>query len=155
MSYMKRVSSLKEAKGQSLVEFGISLVFILFLLSGAVEFGIIFFQYVQLKDAAQEGALFGSSCVDCTTAEIEERTLGASSSPINMVEDAGVSVVVLAEDRSGNSKHPETACEGEALTVRVHYRHKIFMPFMPQLLGIDYIDLVGSVTDTVLAPICT
>jgi Flp pilus assembly protein TadG len=43
-------------RGQSLVEFSISLVIILWLLAGAVEFGIALFQYIQLRDAAQEGA---------------------------------------------------------------------------------------------------
>ena len=51
----------KSARGQSLVELAISLVVLLMLLSGAVEFGIIFFQFVQLRDAAQEGALYGST----------------------------------------------------------------------------------------------
>ena len=47
-------------RGQSLVELAVSLVILLYLLSGAAEFGILFFQYVQLRDAAQEGALYGS-----------------------------------------------------------------------------------------------
>ncbi len=50
----------KSERGQSLVELSISLVVLLYLLSGAVEFGLAFFQFVQLRDAAQEGALFGS-----------------------------------------------------------------------------------------------
>ena len=47
-------------KGQSLVEFAIGATILLILLSGVVEFGIAFFQYVQLRDAVQEGALYGS-----------------------------------------------------------------------------------------------
>jgi Flp pilus assembly protein TadG len=57
---MKKKSLLPgSAKGQSLVELAISLVILLFLLAGIVEFGLAFFQFVQLRDAAQEGALFG------------------------------------------------------------------------------------------------
>jgi Flp pilus assembly protein TadG len=44
----------RSASGQSLVELAISLVILLYLLSGAAEFGILFFQYVQLRDAAQK-----------------------------------------------------------------------------------------------------
>jgi Flp pilus assembly protein TadG len=141
-------------KGQSLVEFGVSLVVLMFLLSGLVEFGIIFFQYVQLRDAAQEGALFGASCANCTIAEIEERTRYASDTPINLKENTSVSVLVTAADKSGNLKHPELACEGEALTVQVSYAHRIFMPFLPKLLGVSHINLNASVVDTVLVPIC-
>jgi hypothetical protein len=140
-------------KGQSLVEFGISLVILLFLLAGVAEFGVAFFQYVQLRDAAQEGAVYGSAC-DCSVAEIVERVVSSSDKPINIRENTGVSVSVTAVDRLGNAKDPELACESDAMTVSVRYPHKIFMPFMPQVLGVDYIDLVGSVTNTVLVPVC-
>ena len=43
---------IKSQRGQSLVELGVSLVVLLYLLSGAAEFGVLFFQYVQLRDAA-------------------------------------------------------------------------------------------------------
>jgi hypothetical protein len=141
-------------RGQSLVEFAIALVFILFLLSGLVEFGIAFFQYVQLSDAAQEGALYGSMC-NCTVADITDRALSASDSPISLKENTGVSVVVTAKDKSGTPKDPELVCEGDALSVRLAYAHKIFMPFLPQLLGVDYINLNATVVDTVLQPFCS
>lgn len=141
-------------KGQSLVEFGVSLLVLLFLLSGLVEFGIIFFQYVQLSDAAQEGALYASAC-DCSVAEIEERTRFASDSPINLRENTGVSVSVTAKDKSGNAVDPELVCEGGSVTVMLSYLHKIFMPFLPQLLGVTHINVKASVTDTVLSPICS
>ncbi len=47
-------------RGQSLVELAISLTVILLLLSGAVSFGMALFSYVAIRDAAQEGALYGS-----------------------------------------------------------------------------------------------
>ena len=70
-------------RGQSLVELGISFLFLMFLLSGAVEFGLAFSQYVQLQDAAQEGALYGSM-FPSDTVSIEERIRGASQTPIDL-----------------------------------------------------------------------
>lgn len=139
-------------KGQSLVEFAVALLVIMFLLSGLVEFGIVFFQYVQLRDAAQEGALYGSAC-DCAVSEITERVLTASDKPISLKENTSVSVSVTA-DRLGTPVDPEFACESDALKVQVYYPHRIFMPFLPQLLGVDYINLNASVTQTVLRPVC-
>lgn len=53
---MKKMFSLpKSSRGQSLVEPAVSLVSLLNLLSGAVKFGIIFFQLVQLRDADEGG----------------------------------------------------------------------------------------------------
>lgn len=140
-------------RGQSLVEFAISLVVLLFLFAGMVEFGIVLFQYVQLRDAAQEGALYGSAC-ECSVTVISERALSASSSPINLKENTDVSVVISATDKFGNPKAFELACEGDGLTVHVLYAHKIFMPFVPQLLGATHINLDAHVTDTILRPIC-
>lgn len=135
--------------GQSLVELAIGITILIYLLSGAVEFGLIFFQYVQLRDAAQEGALFAAIEKTKDPLEIEERARGASDTPLDL-HDPGVSVDIIVSD--GN-KNIYTACEGDAVEVRVNYAHKVFMPFMPLFIG-DYIRLSGVVVDTVLTPIC-
>src|SRR5512138_1203999 len=83
-AFMKKNFRLpRSAKGQSLVEMAISLVILLWLLSGAAEFAIALFQYVQLRDAAQEGALFGS--IKPTDLEgIEARARSSSAAPIDL-----------------------------------------------------------------------
>jgi Flp pilus assembly protein TadG len=74
---------IKSERGQSLVELAISITILIFLLAGAVEFGMAFFQFVQLRDAAQEGALYGSMNPD-QVSTIETRIRGASNSPIDL-----------------------------------------------------------------------
>src|SRR5215211_5358575 len=141
----------KTERGQSLVELSVSLLVLLYLLSGAVEFGLAFFQFVQLRDAAQEGALFGS--MDPSSAFIETRVRGASSSPINLADTAQVQVVITAKDKDSNNPKPLTAaCEGDGLEVQISYNHIIFMPFIPQLIGRNTIPLNAVVTDTILSP---
>ncbi len=158
-------------RGQSLVELGISLLILMYLLSGAAEFGVLFFQFVQLRDAAQEGALYGSMnpYIDSVVADgkftvgepvnqagIESRVRAASSSPIDLSNNdplTGVSVTATSTDPTP----PPMYCEGHGIQVTVSYRHKIFMPFMAQLLGRTadpYIDLSATVTDTILTPLC-
>jgi Flp pilus assembly protein TadG len=144
-------------RGQSLVELAVSLVILLYLLSGAVEFGIIFFQFVQLRDAAQEGALYGSinappdpasdpTLYATRVAAIETRAKSASSSPIDLINDPNVTVTVTVPD----GKY----CESGSLQVQVGYPHQIFMPFLPQLIGRSTIPLNAQVTDTILTPVC-
>jgi len=146
----------KSARGQSLVELAVSLVILLYLLSGAVEFGILFFQYVQLRDAAQEGALYGSTSPPPNPATdptgyntkvntIQTRAKSASSSPIDLMNDPNVTVNVVVTD----GKY----CEGGSLQVSVSYPHRIFMPFMPALIGRNQIVLNAQVTDTILTPV--
>src|SRR5215510_9208227 len=85
------MKTIKSERGQSLVELSISLVLLLMLLSGAVEFGIAFFQFVQLRDAAQEGALYGSmNPSDC--ANILLRIQDASDSPIDLAAPGAVTI---------------------------------------------------------------
>lgn len=136
-------------RGQSLVELSVSLVLLLFLLSGAVEFGMAFFQLVQLKDAAQEGALYGSMNPR-NTAEIENRIRGSSNSPILLSDSSKVSIIISAADKLGNPKDVLQACEGDTITVQIVFNHHIFMPFIPKLIGRQSIPLRGKVTDTVL-----
>ena len=71
-----------------MVELAITLTFMLMLLAGAVEFGIALFQFVQLRDAAQEGALYGSIHPGDDT-NIEARVRAASLSPIDLQNDPG------------------------------------------------------------------
>lgn len=130
-------------KGQSLVELAISLTVILILLSGVVEFGIAFFQYIQLLDATQEGALYGS-VHPYDTEHIEERVRAASDSPIDLQSD-DVLVVIKIVDESPDG------CSGDAIEVHAQYAHKVFMPFLSALIGNEYIYLHAKVVDTVLS----
>lgn len=159
-------------RGQSLVELGVSLVILLYLLSGAAEFGVLFFQFVQLRDAAQEGALYGSmNPVSTAWANIEARARAASGSPINLADTSKVHVSIkihetadvtdvgslVWKDGSAQGGSATFACEGHGVEVIVSYDHKIFMPFMAQLLGRTanpVIPLSANVVDTILSPIC-
>lgn len=138
----------KSERGQSLVELAISITILVFLLAGAVEFGMIFFQFVQLRDAAQEGALYGSLQPNDFPG-IEARVRGASSSPIDLSD---TSIVTVTPTLIGTGDACETP--GNAIQVEVSFTHRIFMPFIPSLIGRSDVPLVASVTDTILQPAC-
>jgi len=160
---MKRI---KSERGQSMVELGISLVILLYLLAGAVEFGVLFFQFVQLRDAAQEGALYGSmNPLSTQWDDIELRARAASDAPVDLADSTTVDVSILVEDKDTGVKtlvwkngaaqgSTTVACEGNGIEVVVEFDHQIFMPFMPQILGNDFVPLTAGVTDTILSPIC-
>lgn len=139
-------------RGQSLVEFGISLVVILLLLAGAVELGIALFQFIQLRDAAQEGALYGSICPDAT--EITTRVRNASSTPIDLTVTSGAdAVTVVVQGREGATdtvKSLNTLAAGDGIYVEVSYNHQVFMPFASLFVSGNTIPITASVTNTVL-----
>lgn len=164
----KKFLLFRSERGQSLVELAISLVILLWLLAGAAEFAIALFQYVQLRDAAQEGALFGS-IKPTDLAGIEDRARASSAAPIDLDPAAAplATVTIYVDDQKVRENGLNTAtgtdaawmghnaCESHALKVEVSFDHRIFMPFMPQILRISVIPLKAEVTDTILTPICT
>lgn len=155
---MKKLRLLRSARGQSLVELAISLVVLLFLLAGIVEFGLAFFQFVQLRDAAQEGALYGSTNPSNVTGAggIMDRIQASSNTPIDLPTEIANGTVTVQINingyASGTTDYDNRACEGNAIEVRVSYTHNVFMPFMCPVIGICTIPLNARVTDTILAP---
>src|SRR6266542_3411699 len=50
----------RSQRGQGMVEFAISLPFLLLIMLGTIDMGRMFFDYVDLRSAAVEGAQWGS-----------------------------------------------------------------------------------------------
>jgi Flp pilus assembly protein TadG len=162
---MKRIFSKhlqRMSRGQSLVEIGLTMVIVLTLLAGAVDFGSAFFDYISLRDAAQEGALYGSIApvIDANNngiydtgdsyniAKITERVRQSSSQPIDLTVTSGPNKVDVSPTFNG------TPCAGNSITVTVSYAYQISMPFIGAILGKQTIQLSANMTDTILWPQC-
>lgn len=140
----KKTQKNRSESGQSLVELTLGLTVLLTLLVGTVEIGIAMFQYVQLRDAAQEGAIYGAINPGDFPGIINH-VKAASNTPIDLQNDAEVSIIPSVEGE---------ICEGSPITVEVTYPHKISMPFVSAFLGSNTIPINASVTGTILIPIC-
>jgi len=144
-----RKEKFSNERGQALIEFTISMVLVLVLLSGLVDFGRAVFAYMSLRDAAQEGASFGS--VNPTeTAAIEDRVFG-SSDILQSLEDqfGGSAPVTIQVNLSGD------ACLGDEVEVVVSYEDfPLTMPFVGTFLGKQSVDLSATAADTILSPGC-
>ena len=80
-------------KGQSLVELALTLTFTLLLIAGLVDFSRAFFSLMALRDAAQEGAAFGS--LDPTNLTgIENRVRETSQNPVDLSDPSQVTVAI-------------------------------------------------------------
>ncbi len=147
---MKSISQppLKRERGQSLMEFAISLMVLLLLLTGAVEISIALFQYVTIRDAAQEGATFGS--IDPTNeTEIEWRTMAAASDMLDLTpDDIAVTINGAACEGRDGAGNPNS------ITVEVTFPHVITFPFVAEILNSPTINLRATVTNTILQPAC-
>ena len=148
---------IRSERGQSLVELAVTLPILVLLLLGTIDFGMAIFSYSMLRDAAQEGAFYGSFN-PTSKAEIENRTRNISprgenevfSSPLNLRDKDLVKVKVKALGR---------ACQGttrdvtNSIRVSVSYNYPVLMPFVGPLLG-SKIPLTGTATNIILQPAC-
>jgi hypothetical protein len=146
----------KEERGQSLVELAVSLVVLLLLLSGAVESSLALFQYVTIRDAAQEGALYASvnpPPVDPTdltyTAKVDainNRVIAAANDVVKL-DASNIEIVIHGAACEGSSGVPPVP---NSVEVIVRFNHVIIYPFVDS----NTIALTAPVTSTILSPAC-
>ena len=148
----------KEGSGQSLVELAISLPVILIILIGTVDFGMALFSYAILRDAAQEGALYGSfNPSNDEQIEIRARNIlirsneDLFSSPVDLRDTSDIAVDI---DINGAACQGITNGAANSIRVQVIYQYPIVMPFAGDLIGSDTIQLTGSATNVILQPPC-
>lgn len=160
----------RSERGQSLGELSIVMTIVLVLLAGVADGGRAIFTYISLRDAAQEGALFGSfafsqagsasSLIAPSTAcsQIAARVLQNSDNPVDLSSEATVSVQieqgvnprVWVECTSTIAIQP---CVGDRIRVAVTYPDfNISTPFLGTLIGTQTVAISASVQDAILAP---
>jgi Flp pilus assembly protein TadG len=136
----KMVKKRYQEKGQSLVEFAVSLVLILTILAGAADLGRMFFYYIAMRDAAQEGVLYGSAFPD-EYDEIIARAQDLLSG--NAVVTVNINDVPWAA---------ANACSPNEIEVIVTSTFDLTMPFFA---GADnQINLRAHANGTILRPLC-
>jgi len=143
-------------KGQSLVEFAMGLMLILIILAGVVDLGRMFFYYISMRDAAQEGVLYGSAYPsDCS--QIKSRAEALISS-----DDAVVTVyinnkecpVAKAYDISLGTNGPKDGCNPNPIRVEVQDpSFNITMPFLGSIVG-NTISLRASANGSIVRYEC-
>ena len=134
----------RSERGQSLIELAISFTFLMILLAGAVDLGRGFFTWLAMRDAAQEGASYGSiNPTDVLGMQDRvwdnmEQIVGDPSS------DIVVNISVITQP-----------CLGNTIQVDVNYPNfTITMPFLGAVLGSQTIPIHATVNDTILTPTC-
>ena len=133
----------KNERGQSLAEFTVMLVVLMVLLAGIVDASRAFFTYLAMRDAAQEGALYGSTYPTDTNG-IRLRVQHTSTMIENIWGDLTVTPTVIG-----------SPCLGNAIQVDVDYNNfPLTMPFIGTFVGSQTIPISASIIDTILKPPC-
>lgn len=128
-------------EGQSFVEFAISLAFILILLAAIVDLGRLFFVFVTLRDAAQEGAAYASFC-PADIPGIQARARASSTNPVNLFDQVNIKIEI-----SPVCTLSPFCNTGDGISVTV--KNPTFHLTMPFLGGVT-VPLEATVTDTII-----
>lgn len=127
-------------RGQSLVEFALGITFILILLAGTLDLGRAYFSFLSLRDAAQEGALYGSLAPP-DSAGIRARVRETSGWPVEFSEFSDAQIQV-------NVSGP--ACAGSEIKVTLVMDFVLAAPFISG----NVLPLIAEAKDTILQPAC-
>ncbi len=128
---MARKNLRTKKTGQSLVEMALFLMIILYILGAAVNFGIAYLSYVAIRDAAQEGVVYGTIHPPYSAGDIKaikDRVILSASTPVNLYEEYGKTIDITVSTPDGTDA-------GNSITVTVEYEYPILLPFVNLLIG--------------------
>ncbi|HSB88543.1 MAG TPA: TadE family protein [Anaerolineales bacterium] len=138
-----RSSSVRSGqRGQSLTEMAIFITILMLLLAGVIDLGRAYYTFLSLKDAAAEGAAYGSIAPG-DLAGIDGRVRGES--PGGLIDWSGASV---------NTTFIGAACRGGGVRVEVTITYTFLTPFITTITGSQSIPLKADVVNTILSPEC-
>jgi len=115
------LKSLKNQKGQALVEFAIILPILLILVMGIFQFGMMLNTYLTIENASREGAR--AAIVGSSNAEIQNLIIAIS--PV-------LDPLRLTVDITPNEANRES---GGTLTVKVTYNYKLTVPIINSIFN--------------------
>lgn len=134
----------RSERGQSLTEFALSFLVLLLLLAATVDLGRAFLSYIAVREAAEEGALYGSTA-PADTPGIVARVRSSSDAPVDLSDEAKVQVTPLV---SGG------ACAGNTVSVTVTYDFELTMPLIEPIIGTNHFPIELTAISTILRPAC-
>ena len=142
------IQSKQKEHGQSMVELALTITILMALLAGTIDLGRAFFTWLTMRDAAQEGASYGSIEPTDTGGIINRAELSFQDVIIDADADVDINVSFSGPQCLGST--PST------ITVQIEYNNfTLTMPFLGTILGSQTIPIRATVNDTILMPLCT
>ncbi|MDX1601265.1 MAG: TadE family protein [Anaerolineales bacterium] len=129
-------------RGQSLTELAITLTILLTLMAGVLDIGRAYYTFLALRDAAAEGAAYGSFDPTNST-EIENRVRRESPGGMISWDNATITTTIIGQ-----------ACRGGGVEVTVEVPYTLLTPFIGAIAGSQTLPLEATVVNTILSPAC-
>jgi Flp pilus assembly protein TadG len=145
----KYIKISKVESGQSLVELAFTVLLLLIMVAGIVDLGRLAFYYIAMRDAAQEGAVYGS--INPTYCEQIVNRVASTLVDADTVE---ISVFMNGVECASASASSD-ACTGKEIRVEVEDTDfPITMPFLGSFVGGQTVRLNARISGTIIRPGC-
>jgi len=115
-------------EGAAAVEFALVSMLLIVLLVGIIQFGFLFFQWVEITHAAREGARWAAL-------EYPAGTVGAADTVRGKVAQSSPGLVLTDADITVTPEDPGIGDVGDPATVTVTHAVPIFTPLMQEIFG--------------------
>ncbi|MHB0967277.1 MAG: TadE/TadG family type IV pilus assembly protein [Bellilinea sp.] len=152
---MKKMNRTTE-KGQSLMELALVLVFILILLAGVVDLGRMMFEYLTMRDAAQEGAGYGAvypSYCDQIKSRILENMPSFKNDKDGLIVLVDGLMCEIAWTADKSLARPAHGCEDKEIFVRIDHKFEVTMPLLSAFTG-PTVPMHVEIKDRIVRPAC-
>lgn len=140
---MKKNFFYQKDQGQSFLELALIVPILLIIIAGTVDLSRLYLSYTALRDAAMEGANYGSLAPTETT-HIEERVRAYSKHPLDLSDTSSVHVFISTDTNP---------CAGKQVTVKVTHDFVIATPLIGSFIGQSF-PVSATVSNTILTPKC-
>lgn len=142
---------MKIERGQSLVEFALSLPILVMIAGGVMDLGRAYFTYAAMEDAVADGAnYFGA--FPGNVEEAENRVLSFENENfVNLLSDLDNATVTLS-CYDLETKEPLECEDAEALDVvkvDMYYEYELLAPFILEINGTPTLTLHSSATQII------
>lgn len=136
-------------RGQSLVEMSFGFVILLFMISGLLDIGRLYFVHLAMEDGAGEAALYlslfpdcrtasdGADCADPNNAEYRARMAGSGN-----LDWSSASITV---------ERPSVYGVGDPVSVTIAYNFGLVTPIIPRIVGLNPITLTTEATQIIIS----
>lgn len=150
---MDHYSIRQREKGQSLVELALIIVFILLLLAGVVDLGRMMYEYLTMRDAAQEGAgyasLYPNYCAETVNRVMQN--LPDNNYSVIVYIDPPTLCGQAATDDATSVTH---GCSGNEVVVAIDHAFSVTMPLISLFTG-PTVPMHVEIRDNIVRPKCS
>jgi hypothetical protein len=150
------IQSRQKEWGQSTVELAVAITLLMTLLAGTVELGQALFTWLAMRDAAQEGAYYGSISPPSMALTCDASTPSPPPDICKRVWDNLKQVVANPSSKTVITiSFPEGHCQGKTVTVDVDYPDfNNTLSLFSHLFGGQPISIHATINDTILTAVC-